>query len=260
MDKICIGVPAYGAHSAEVALRLASVTGQLHYQDIVLERIISPFSMMADANRNRIAKTFLEETTAEWLFFMDTDNEIPTGGIRRLLDVDRTIVSGAYYLKASPFTPVAYWRQADGRYRPVSNFVKGEILEVDMVGLGCILIHRSVFESIARNYVPFQRRFGGTVMIHRGDILDVLGGQPDNPDVEKAGKLQGNIFYDVLDPVPDDIADPVLPIFRMEYNRTEDVGFCEMENVADIRYSLTRASNRAIMEMSRSAMKIIQAS
>ncbi len=223
MDTLAIGMAAYGNHPIDIGLSLASVTGQLVNEGITLEKIITSTSMSTDSNRNSTVKTFLKGN-AEWLYFMDTDNIIPASGIRRLMDAERTFISGIYHLKKAPWQPVAYWRQPDGRYRPISDWRKGEIIEVDMVGLGCALIHRSVFESIMRNYVPFQRILGGTIVVHREDIVET--GNSFEP--EKCGKVIDGVLYDALMPVPDDIPDATFPLFRSEYNRTEDVGFCEM--------------------------------
>jgi SAM-dependent methyltransferase len=106
---------------------------------------------------------------AEWFFCMDVDQMFPVNTIPRLFDVvekyDAKIVSVLYHIGRAPFGPVAGWvkKMEDGRnvytnsngnpwraeYAPLGDGV----VEVDWVGSGGLLIHKSVIDAIG--WPPF---------------------------------------------------------------------------------------------------------
>jgi 2-polyprenyl-3-methyl-5-hydroxy-6-metoxy-1,4-benzoquinol methylase len=105
---------------------------------------------------------------AEWLFLMDVDQTFPVNTIPRLLDTarrhDAKVISVLYHLGRAPCGPVAGWiKEVNGEdayvnsngaswrdsYAPLG---KG-VIEVDWVGSGGLLIHRSVLQEIG--WPPF---------------------------------------------------------------------------------------------------------
>lgn len=81
----------------------------------------------------------------EWLFSLDSDVIPPPDAITRLLSRQQPIISGLYCRRSPPHAvPVMI---KDGQW--VVNYPRGSIVEVDLVGAGCFLVHRSVFEKFA---------------------------------------------------------------------------------------------------------------
>ncbi len=105
---------------------------------------------------------------AEWLFLMDVDQTFPNNTIPRLFETakrhDAKVVSVLYHLGRAPFAPVAGWvKEINGEDTYVNS--NGEswreayaplghgVVEVDWVGSGGLLIHRSVLAEIG--WPPF---------------------------------------------------------------------------------------------------------
>jgi hypothetical protein len=84
----------------------------------------------------------------EWLFFLDDDVIAPPDAILKLMEHKKPIVSGLYYRRNSPIVPVMMRNVAGGR-QWVAEFNAPDLIEVDYVGSGCLLIHRDVLTSIA---------------------------------------------------------------------------------------------------------------
>ena len=121
--------------------------------------------------RNGLVKRFLNETDAEYLLFLDSDNCAPTGFdfIKRLISHKKDIVAGWYKVKKTRQPTVytfdhwnemeetPYWKQRgkddipEDENAPECQCGKHHaqtIEKVDATGAGCLLIHRSVFERM----------------------------------------------------------------------------------------------------------------
>lgn len=94
----------------------------------------------------------------EKIIFMDIDMEFPFDTIPKLLSRDLPIVSGLYYLKAPPHSPVAGWKKGR-RYINNNdiNWKKGyapfpdnsdHLVEVDWAGIGCLMVDMDVFNKM----------------------------------------------------------------------------------------------------------------
>jgi hypothetical protein len=81
-------------------------------------------------------------------FFMDDDMTFPEDALLRLLEHDVPIVSGYYTKRFWPFWPVPMRRVGPEGYTSLTKYCRG-LQEVDVVGGGCLLIKREVFEAIA---------------------------------------------------------------------------------------------------------------
>lgn len=105
-----------------------------------------PFLPMAgkpyDDGRNSCVKAFLE-SDYQHLFFLDTDVTPPSDCVSRLLAHNLPIVSGLYHRRSPPHSlPVMI---KNGSW--YVNHPPG-LVEVDLVGAGCLLVHRSVYERV----------------------------------------------------------------------------------------------------------------
>ncbi|MFA5378405.1 MAG: hypothetical protein WC455_21805 [Dehalococcoidia bacterium] len=220
-DRIAIGIAAYGTQPVEWWADFSNMCATFKHYDIELGAIYTAKTMLADSNRNQVVKMFMK-STHDWLLWVDTDNTIPPGGVRRLLDTKQDFVSGLYYLKHEPYTPVAYWRQANNRYEPIHDWNQGEILPVACGGMGAVLTHRSVFEKIEKQFEIVQIWDGALITVHKDDIR---GSIPKKIDLERKPKiLDGYYTYQVHKP---DFEVTAWPHFRFEHGRTEDMIFYE---------------------------------
>jgi hypothetical protein len=104
--------------------------------------------MPFDHARNMACERALEHGF-QWLFFLDDDVIPPVDTIQRLINNGGDIVSGLYYRRAEPIVPVMIMEKNNERVW-VTDFKPGATLSVDMVGAGCLLIHRRVLESVSK--------------------------------------------------------------------------------------------------------------
>ena len=133
-------------------LQYLSLTEQLPF---VFNTQILSFTHPIEYARNCLVRTFLEQTEAEYLWFLD-DDVIPTETSLEMLAVDADIVSGRCFI----------WQHRAGetpRYF-VSAFERGEtedvtfdtvkptsdqdvVKDIDAAGAACLLIRRRVLED-----------------------------------------------------------------------------------------------------------------
>ncbi|MDE2095638.1 MAG: hypothetical protein KGL39_00145 [Patescibacteria group bacterium] len=100
--------------------------------------------MPFDHARNVICQKALEYG-AQYVLMLDSDVIPPRDTIIRLMAHNLPLVSGMYCRRSPPHgVPVMI---KEGQW--ITNFVPGSLVEADVVGSGCLLIHRSVLEAMS---------------------------------------------------------------------------------------------------------------
>ena len=182
---------------------------------------------LTDTNRTEVVKGFLDGR-ADYIFWLDDDPAPPPDAITRLYKAGREFVSGVYFLPQPPYHPIAYVRNAEGLYHPVVKYPKGALVQVDSVGMGCALIHKSVYQKIKDEHKVFVRTTGSLAAIHKSQIKNPVF--TSHKKREKPFVKAGYLSEQVIPQAPDD--DRTFPFYQLEYGRTEDHYFCELaENV-----------------------------
>lgn len=95
------------------------------------------------------------ELDTQWLFFLDDDVVPPHDAILRLLAHKKPIVSGLYYRRCPPIYPVML-KEIPGARQWITEFKVPDLLEVDYVGSGCLLIHRDVLNTISKPWFEWK--------------------------------------------------------------------------------------------------------
>jgi GT2 family glycosyltransferase len=125
-----------------------------------------------DSNRNRIVKEFLEDPDNEWLFFID-DDMLPKNNVLGMIDFNKPIQQAVTTVmqkrlpqplirKFAPGTDELMWRMIEPED---INQRDDELIPVDGIGTGCVLIHRSVLEKIKPPWFEFKRdEYGIAIM------------------------------------------------------------------------------------------------
>lgn len=126
---------------------------------------------LADA-RNTAVKEFLTDSTAAWLWWVDTDMGFAPDTVDRLFeaaDPDERPVVGALCFanrevendgmggRRSVIAPVVLdWKTIDGEsgFDTRWDYPRDTVTRVHGVGSACVLIHRSVFERVAAQFGP----------------------------------------------------------------------------------------------------------
>jgi len=129
-------------------LGVISFTASEHVARI--EHIIIPRGMIVDRSRNLCVREALR-FGCDYLFWVDEDVCIPGNAIQALLEDDRPIVSGLYFLRSPPYSPCMYALTSEsltrGRFAHIPTYKEG-LVEVGLVGMGCCLVHAEVYRKI----------------------------------------------------------------------------------------------------------------
>mgnify|MGYP001611991849 CR=1 FL=1 len=132
-----------------------------------------------DHGRNLSAMAMLD-LRAQWLFSLDSDVVPPHDAILRLLKHNQPFISGLYARRSPPVgVPVM---QRNGMW--VTNYRPGSVIEVDVVGSGCMLVHRSVYERL-----PPQRPEAGK------HWYDWRVDMKDNPHYKKGSPMSEDFTF-----------------------------------------------------------------
>jgi len=186
---------------------------------------------LTDKNRTSVTKGFLDGG-ADYLFWMDDDTVPPKTTISHLVRSGRDFISGIYYYPTPPHNPIAYKREASGLYAPIFGYPEGAVMQVDSVGMGCTLIHRSVYEKIEAEHMVFQRLNGSISPIHKSKVRSLASGEQS-----KESYVEDGIWhepYKFID-LHAEGEDRNFPFYQLEYNRTEDHYFCELADSVGIK-------------------------
>lgn len=230
--KIALGIAAYGDQPSQWWRQGFDAIGLLWREGIEYTKTYHSGGSNVDINRNRIVDEFLneEDNPAEWLMWIDADNPPPIGAIHRLLSFDRPAVSGLYFSGTidQEMSPIAYIRNKQGAYNSLKsirpNWEPGELLQVDAVGMGCFLTHRSVYEKILEDFTMYQRYSGGLIALKNSDIHGEIPEEPAKHPY--ANQVRKGVYYEPIVQVSH--KNPVFPFFMCQFMRTEDMHFCEL--------------------------------
>jgi len=133
------------------AVRLAELDAPPHH-------IVTKSTAAVDLARELTVENALE-TGAEWLLFLDSDVVPPRDVFQQLRARGVDVVSGLYYVDTPERPHPAMWRlDEEDSPSPVPADRKG-VYNVDAVGLGCLLVRRTVLESVDRPWFRWTRGY-----------------------------------------------------------------------------------------------------
>jgi hypothetical protein len=136
---------------------------------IIPGQILPLAGMPFDMARNMGCQKTLE-MGFEWSMHLDSDTIPPRDAILRLLAHKKPVISGLYCRRSPPHgVPVMI---KNGTW--VVNYLPNSIVDVDLVGAGCLLIHRSVLEALP----PSDANRGKRWFDWRVDMAGLPGVEP----------------------------------------------------------------------------------
>jgi hypothetical protein len=130
-------------------------------------------------NRNELTRIFLEDKDNTWLLCLDTDIAFDSEIVYKLLDAadpdERPIISALYFtyygknhMTTSDVVPLWSKYTEGGGYEMVQQIYANEIQQIDAMGFGCVLIHRSALEKFVGKYEDVWTWFGHDLITSGG--------------------------------------------------------------------------------------------
>lgn len=133
--------------------------------------------MYTHSAENTLVQNMLYVPDATHLFMTETDMILPHDVIPRLLTLDKDIAAGLYFLRGSTqpclFKKGITAKENPYTHVPVFAFPTDKPFLCDCVGLGCILIKRSVFERLAYPWFDLREGMYGSDMYFATKARDV---------------------------------------------------------------------------------------
>lgn len=152
----------------------------LSYRDLILHDLTGPQLILPNgkemrqlsartsvaASRNKMARSFLDDTRCEWLWFIDVDMGFGADTVDRLIKsadpVDRPVMGGLcfaikrqrtadFYAERFRVQPTVYeYLELENElgFRPLMDYPRDQVVKVAGTGAACLLVHRGVLETI----------------------------------------------------------------------------------------------------------------
>jgi hypothetical protein len=162
-DKVVIAFPHSGSISTELALSFIDIARERKHR---IDSIIGVGNIsLLTRSRNLIVKHFLDDTKAQWLLMVDSDEELSLPVFDLLCatanETERPFVAGLVFAAFYEGTqlrpvPVIYRNTEDRGLQPWDDYPHDQVVEIDASGTGCIMIHRSVLVKMRETALPNQ--------------------------------------------------------------------------------------------------------
>jgi len=122
-----------------------------------------------DVARHLMAWQLLDETDCTHLIMLDIDHDHRLDIVIKLCasiaeardhdDIpDREVVSALCFRRGKPYEPIAYREDDEGLLSVVMEWERDEVLEVDRMGFGAVIIAREVFERLPLPWFAYSYR------------------------------------------------------------------------------------------------------
>lgn len=162
-DKVCIGIVNNGFIKSELVLDLIQLRG---IRDSCFVDFIQVGNIgQTTRNRNVVVQNFMERTTADWLFMIDSDERLELETWKRFLETadfpHRKVVSGLVFAdfedENGNKTPIpTIYSQTSNGLQAIHGYPSDQIIEVDAIGTGAVMVHRSVLQLMQDNATEHQ--------------------------------------------------------------------------------------------------------
>jgi hypothetical protein len=162
-ETVCIAIPHDGSIDAQMTLDLVTLMRERKTRIDSLQ-LVQGVGLLA-RTRNIIVKNFLDDSKADWLLMVDSDQSLPVKAFDLLIETankdDRPVLAGLvfaafYENEILRPVPAIYSMSAEGSMIPIDDYPKDQLFQIDGAGTGCILVHRDVLEAIRAKANPNQ--------------------------------------------------------------------------------------------------------
>jgi hypothetical protein len=154
-DTVAIGWAHSGQVETEFALSLLEIVKQ-RPKKISAYYCVEGLGLLSKS-RNIMVKHFLDNTDADWLLMLDSDERISVATFDLLCATadsdERPVLAGLYFaalweggiLRPVPLIFVAVPEKG---LQPWDNYPQNEVVKIAAAGTGCLLMHRSALQKV----------------------------------------------------------------------------------------------------------------
>jgi hypothetical protein len=116
-----------------------------------------------DTLRNDIVQKALDVGVTR-LIMMDVDQVYPGDTVVKLLKHKLPFVGVSVNRRYPPFDPIMM-KLTDAGYEPISDYERGDLIEVDATGAGCVMYDMAIFKELPYPWFRFQKdpKTGATI-------------------------------------------------------------------------------------------------
>lgn len=162
-ETVCIAIPHDGTIDAQLTLDLVTLMRERRPRIDSLQ-LVHGTGLLA-RTRNIIVKNFLDDSNADWLLMLDSDETLSVEVFDLLVDSahkdDRPVVAALVFAQffdngVMRPVPAIYNFSPEGSMLPIDDYPKNALFQIDGAGTGCLLVHRSVLVAMRENANPNQ--------------------------------------------------------------------------------------------------------
>jgi len=160
--KTLIAVPCMDMVAAPFAQSLAALNKQ---GDCIISFLIG--SLIYQSRDNLAIQAIREQ--CDYVMWFDSDMIFPPNTLMKMLDhmkEGRDIVTGLYFRRRNPFTPVLFSKLEENEegvcsWADYNDYPKNSVFEIAGCGFGCCIVKTEVFADLLGKYGSCFTPFGG---------------------------------------------------------------------------------------------------
>jgi hypothetical protein len=150
--KLAVCIPCRDTLHSAHAMSLAELV-KFNTMNDIDTHVFMDASTILLTQRERLA-TMALEIDAEYILWLDSDIVFPSTTAVRLLNHNEPIVAANYVRRQLPAKGVAYETIGDWE-NPLSFDVRDNLVEVEGIGMGCILMQTEIFKNMSKPWFEF---------------------------------------------------------------------------------------------------------
>jgi len=154
LPRVAIAVPSGDMVHADFAMAYAQLC--MASAALQLQLITVKSSIVAQARNNGVE--LARNCGADFLFFLDSDMLFPPTALFRLLLHRKDIVGATYTKRVAPFEILGT------KLAEQPAVLSGDLLEMQRIPTGCLLINMGVFEKLSKPYFRFEIDADGAII------------------------------------------------------------------------------------------------
>jgi len=154
LPRVAIAVPSGDMVHADFAMAYAQLC--MASAGLPLQLITVKSSIVAQARNNGVEHA--RDFKADFIFFLDSDMLFPPTALFRLLLHGKDIVGATYTKRVAPFEILGT------KLAEQPAVLSGDLLEMQRIPTGCLLIKMAVFDKLSKPYFRFETDSHGAII------------------------------------------------------------------------------------------------